>query len=116
MTIRVRRKSHAVVSNAGLIAARNPRARWRQNVYRTENLHHNWLRSAHLGNFGQTQHPLENVLSRRVFDLADSDRVSYVEPAGFRPAKRFQMRAATERFADVVNVGADIKAFAAQHA
>src|SRR5215468_10945059 len=83
---------------------------------RTEDLHHNSLRSAHPGNFRQTQHPLENVLTRRVLDLVDSDRVDYVEAAGFRPAKRFQVRAATERFADIVRIRADIKAFAAQHA
>src|SRR5215467_4937185 len=83
---------------------------------RTEDLHDNSLRSPHPGNVRQTQHPLENVLARRVLDLVDSDRVGYVETSGFGPAKRFQMRAATERLADVVSIGANIKAFAAQHA
>ena len=73
-------------------------------------------RSAHSGNFRQTQHPLENLVRRCVPDLVDTDRVCDVEAAGFRSTQRFQMRAATERFADVVNIGADIKAFAAQHA
>ena len=82
---------------------------------RTEDFHHSSLCSAHPGNFRQTKHLFENILSRRVFDLVDGDRIGYIEAAGFRPAKRFQMRAATERFADVVNIGADIKAFAAQH-
>src|SRR4029453_3555367 len=68
------------------------------------------------GNFRQTQDSLENLVRRRVFDLVDGDRIGDVEAAGFRPAKRFQMRAATERFANVVNIGADIKAFAANPA
>src|SRR5215211_3111110 len=81
----------------------------------TEDLHHNSLCSAHSRNFRQTQHSLENLLRRRVFDFVDSDRIGDVEAAGFRPAKRFQMSAATEHFADVVNIGADVKTFAAQH-
>src|SRR3954452_19232968 len=70
-------------------------------------------RSAHPGNFRQSQHSRENFSRRRVFELLDSDRIGDVKAAGFRPAKRFQMRSATEHFADVMNVGADIKAFAA---
>src|SRR3954467_7696095 len=72
--------------------------------------------SAHPGNFWQTKHSFENLVRHRVFDLVDSNRIGDVEAAGFRTSKRFQMRAATEHFADVVSVGADIKAFAAQHA
>src|SRR5262249_32273588 len=72
-------------------------------------------RSAHLGNFRQTQNLIENVLSRRVLDLVDSDRIGDVEAAGFRSTQRFQMRTAAKRFTDLVNIGPDIKAFAAQH-
>jgi hypothetical protein len=45
-------------------------------------------------------------MSSRVafLDLVNSDCVGHVEAAGFRPAKRFQMRAATELFADVVSI------------
>ena len=53
---------------------------------------------------------------RRVSDLVNGDRLGDIEAAGFRAAKRFQMRAATEHFANVVNIGANIKAFAAQDA
>src|SRR5262249_35090766 len=73
-------------------------------------------RSAHLRDFRQTQHPTENFFSRRVFHLIDTDRVGYIEAARSRPAQRFQMGAGTKRFADVVNIRADIEAFAAQHA
>src|SRR5690349_10366040 len=38
-------------------------------------------RSTHPGNFRQTQHPLQNLLRRRVFDLVDTDRISDVEAA-----------------------------------
>jgi len=71
--------------------------------------------SAHSGNFRQTQHPFENLIGRRVLDAIDSNCIRNFEAPGFRPAQRFQMRAATERFADVVSIGADIKAFAEQH-
>src|ERR1043166_6676085 len=72
-------------------------------------------RSTHPRNFRQTKHLIDNVLSRGVFDLFDTDRIGDFESAGFRPAKRFQMRAATEHFSNIVNIRADIKAFAAQH-
>src|SRR6516165_3582227 len=71
--------------------------------------------SAHSGNFRQTKHPFENLINRRVLYAIDRNCIRNVEAPGFRPAQRFQMRAATERFADVVRIGADIKAFAAQH-
>src|SRR6516164_6425041 len=48
---------------------------------RTENFHHNSLCSAHPGNLRQTKHPIENMLSRRVFDLVDRDRIGYFEAA-----------------------------------
>src|SRR6266699_6763817 len=73
-------------------------------------------RSTHLGNFRQTQHPAENFLPSRVFDLIDRDRVRDIEPAGFCPAQRFQVGAAAEGLADVMYVGANIEAFAAQDA
>ena len=72
--------------------------------------------SAHLRDFWETQQPVENFLSRRVFHIVDTDRVGYVEAARPRPTQRLQMGAATKRFADVVNVRADIKAFATQDA
>ena len=48
---------------------------------RTENFHHNSLCSAHPGILRQTKHPIENMLSRRVFDLVDRDRIGYFEAA-----------------------------------
>src|SRR5689334_13256939 len=51
--------------------------------------------SAHSGNFRQTQHPFENLIGRRVLDAIDSNCIHNVEAPGFRPAQRFQMRAAT---------------------
>ena len=71
-------------------------------------------RSAHPGDFRQAQHPFENVLSRRVFDLVNGNCVGDAKAPGFRSTQRFQMRAATERLTNVVNVRANIKAFAAQ--
>ena len=71
--------------------------------------------SAHSGNFRQTQDPFENLIGRRVLDVIHSNCICNVEAPGFRSPQRFQMRAATERFADVVGIGTNIKAFAAQH-
>src|SRR2546423_6905508 len=74
-----------------------------------------FLCTAHLRHFRQTQHPVENVLSRRVFDFSDTDRVGYIESARSRPAQRFQMGATAKGFADLVNICADIKTLAAQN-
>src|SRR5215471_13766283 len=49
--------------------------------------------SAHSGNFRQTQHPFENLISCRVLDAIDRNCIRDVEAPGFRPAQRFQMRA-----------------------
>src|SRR3989440_105875 len=64
----------------------------------------------------KTQHPFENFFERSIFNFVDCYRIRHIEPAGFRPAQRFQMRAAAEGLSNVMYVRADIKPLAAQHA
>ena len=52
----------------------------------------------------------------RRLEFIDRDRAVDAESPGFRPPQILQMRTATERLADIVRVGANIKAFAADHA
>src|ERR1041385_1862868 len=72
-------------------------------------------RSAHPGNLRQSQNPWKNVYRLRVLQFLDRDRAIHREPSRFRSSKILQVRPATERFADVVRVGANVEAFAANH-
>jgi hypothetical protein len=75
-----------------------------------------FLGSPHPRNLWKCQDAAEDFLARRVCDLMNSDRLSDIETTGFCAPQRFQVRAATELFADVVDIGANVKTFAAKDA
>ena len=57
-----------------------------------------------------------NFVARLAFDFIDTECIGHIEPARFDAAQRFQVGATTERLANVVHVGAHIKAFATNNA
>ena len=58
----------------------------------------------------------EDFFERRALDLINTDRLNDIKTTGLCAPQRFQVRAATELLADVVDIGANIKTFAAHDA
>jgi hypothetical protein len=58
---------------------------------------------------------LQDFFRRRLSDSINCYRIVHGESAGFRAPQIFQMRSAAERFSDIVDIGTNIKAFAAQN-
>ena len=75
-----------------------------------------FLGSTHPRNFGKFQDAAENFFARRGFDVIDTDRLGDIETTGFCAPERIQVCAATELFADVMDIGANIKTLAAKNA
>src|SRR5438309_2389070 len=72
-----------------------------------------FLSAAHSGNFWQRQNPGKDIDRFGILQLVHRDRAVDRKPARLRSPQILEMGAATESLADVVGIGPDIKAFAA---
>src|ERR1700730_12796269 len=66
--------------------------------------------------FRQRENSPEDVHRFGRLQFIHRDGSVHAEPAGFRPPQILEMRSATERLADIVRVGPNVKALAANHA
>src|SRR5687767_12922706 len=71
---------------------------------------------AHSGNPGQRQDSRKNVNRLRLLQFVHRDRAFDAEAAGLRAPQILEMSAATERFPNIVGVGAHVETFAANDA
>src|SRR4051812_18884271 len=70
-------------------------------------------RSPHTGDFGQRQDSGENIHRLALLQFRNRNGTVDVKPTRLRPPQVLEMRAAAEGLADVVRIGPDVKAFAA---
>jgi len=75
-----------------------------------------FLSSAQTRNLGKGQQATENFFAGRVSDLIHTHRLSDLKAARLCAPQRFQVRAATKLFADIMDIRANIKTFAAKDA
>ena len=74
------------------------------------------LSAAHARNIRECQDPAKDFFARLTSNLIHSDGLIDIEAPRFHAPQRFEVPTATKFLADVVDIGANIEAFAANNA